>query len=467
MNNSWRVVAAALGLLLSIWAGLVGAAPPRPQLNPQVEVEEEVYQYVPAGNGAGPMWCHGNTCLIRVGDDCFASGLTTVPAAKPLNNCLPLLFFRKDQGGWKEVYRGNGRTREPSPLGLFPGGPLLMSINPTLLTSADVYSGPARPQVLQFDPAQPGQPTRTLTPDWQGSPRFTEHSYRSFAVDGPRRELILLQNIGYTHAEWTFRDAEGHWSARGRLDWPSDPSAEKPQPIRTCYPAGALRDRQVHFFGVGDIVGPNQAWREYKKKTTGRAWDYVFRRLFYTWSDDITTGQFHDWVEVANYEATAGKMFPGDLYLKPGGDVYLLWREQSIDPRLKETFFPEAKQRHRLQFVVLRDGRIVSESSLVVGGDGYDAVRPGTARFQVTEDGRVFIIYHVAGQRGSATPFTENRLVEVLADGTVGDSVRVPLTRPLADFYTATVRAGCRPSRVLDLLGTEGQTVRYARVRLW
>jgi len=120
-----------------------------------------------------------------------------------------------------------------------------------------------------------------------------------------------------------------------------------------------------------------------------------------------------------------------------------------------------------LQFAVMRQGRVVLQSSLVVGGDGYDAVQPGTARFQVTEEGRVFIVYYVAGQRGTAPPVAENRLVEVLAEGTLSDSVRVPLTHPLPDFFTATLRAGCQPSRFLDLLGTEGRTVRYARIRLW
>ncbi len=30
--------------------------------------------------------------------------------------------------------------------------------------------------------------------------------------------MILLQNVGYTHAEWAFRDADGRWSAQGKLD---------------------------------------------------------------------------------------------------------------------------------------------------------------------------------------------------------------------------------------------------------
>ena len=51
---------------------------------PVVKVDESVYRYEPANNGAGPIWCHGNTCIVRFGDEVFASGLETIKDAKPL-----------------------------------------------------------------------------------------------------------------------------------------------------------------------------------------------------------------------------------------------------------------------------------------------------------------------------------------------------------------------------------------------
>ena len=128
----------------------------------------------------------------------------------------------------------------------------------------------------------------TLTPVWHGEPKFSEHSYRSFAADGAGRELILFQNIGYTHAEWTFRDRAGTWSAQGQLKWPWGAEYDQPEPIRVCYPNVAVRDRAVHFFGVSDVVEPYKAWREFKRELTGQQWDYDFRRLFYTWTRDVT-----------------------------------------------------------------------------------------------------------------------------------------------------------------------------------
>jgi hypothetical protein len=273
---------------------IVNGGAPAP-LRPTAEIEEDVYSYEPADNGAGPMWCHGSTCLVHAGDDLFASGLETIPGAKPLNNCRWMLFQRGDQGWRKVCFDAAGRTREPSPLAAFPDGPLFLSANPTLSTDPNAHSGPARPELLQFDIHDPSKPAQTLIPVWSGQPKFTEHSYRSFAADGSNRELILFQNIGYTHAEWTFLDRRGQWSAQGRLKWPWGADYSKPQPIRVCYPNVALRNREVHFCGVSDIVEPNEPWRAFKKQLTGREWDYDFRRLFYTWSPDITTGRFEPW----------------------------------------------------------------------------------------------------------------------------------------------------------------------------
>ncbi|MGC9319520.1 MAG: hypothetical protein ACP5KN_15925, partial [Armatimonadota bacterium] len=65
---------------------------------PVVEAEEDVCTYEPADNGADPLWCRSCTCLVRIGDRLFASGLETLPDAKPLNNVRWLLFERTADG---------------------------------------------------------------------------------------------------------------------------------------------------------------------------------------------------------------------------------------------------------------------------------------------------------------------------------------------------------------------------------
>ncbi len=430
----------------------------------EVEIEEDVYSYKGANNGAGPMWCHGGTSIVRVGERVFASGLETLRDAKPLNNCVPLLFWR-GKDGWVRSYRGDGRTREPSPVAAFPDGRVFLSGNPTL-TKPDIYSGRSRPRVLEFKAVDPAGSPEVLAPKWDGGPSFSEHSYRSFAADADRRELILLQNVGYTHAEWSYRNGNGEWAAAGKLAWPWGTEYETPQPIRVCYPAVALKDKAVYFCGVSDILEPKSAWRDHKRKLTGRKWDYDFRRLFYTWSEDITSGKFHDWVEVSSREETGGNIFPADLYVAPSGEIFVLWTERALDERLREKFFPGEKQRHSLEYAILRDGKVTRRVALVEGGEGLGNERPGWGRFHVSEDGRLFVFHYVGGRNMEGRSISENRIVEIHADGSHGEPTAIKLEKPLSSFFTATVRAGCRPSNLIDVFGDIGGTMRYVRIRL-
>jgi hypothetical protein len=439
-------------------------------LRPVVEVEGDVYSYQPANNGADPMWCRGSTCLVRIGEEVFASGLETLKEAKPLNNCRWTLY-KRTAGGWQlQQADPAGRTREPCPLVALPGGSLLLSANPTLVTDRNAYSGAARPEILQFSATNPKAPFQTIFPVWDGQPQFTEHSYRSFAADASSGSLILFQNIGYTHAEWAFRDGDGNWAAKGKLVWPWGAEYDEPQPIRVCYPDVAIHGRAVHFCGVSDIEEPYKKWRDYKLKVTGEEWDYDFRRLFYTWTDDVTTGKFQPWVEIASRDKTCGWIDPGDLYLAPDGSVHILWTERAIDERLRKEFFPGEKQSHTLQYAILRTGKVISQRALVEAEEGGAAEVPGRGRFHVTPDGRLFAFYYVHGKDAARKAVSENRVMELRPDGTSGPEVQVPLKRPMGEYFTATVRAGSPPSTILDVLGMRAgasNTVSYARIRLW
>ncbi len=430
----------------------------------KVEAEETVYTFESADNGAGPMWTHGNTTIVRAGKRVFASGLETLKDVKPLHNTRWMLFER-DKKGWKLLLKDpKDRTREPSPMGLMHDGRLLLSVNPTL-TEPDAYNGPAEPQILQFDVKQPAAPEKVLKPVWEGDPPFTEHSYRSFAVDGQAGEMILFQNIGYTHAEWSFMDKTGNWSAQGKLNWPPGDYAEPINgAIRVCYPAVQLKNRKVYYLGVSDVVEPNKVWQEYKFKLTGRKWDYDFRRLFYTWSEDITTGKFENWVEISSRDKTGGNIFPADLWEAPDGLVYVLWYERALDERLWEEFFPEEKQSESLNFAIIKDGKVIFRKPVMKGSPGE--VVPGKGRFQVTKDNRLFVFYYVHGGPGD---IKENRIVEISLSGdyTLSKPVKINVERPLINFYTANVRAGSAPSSILDVYGKdEVNEMRYIKVRI-
>lgn len=454
--------------LLGYWASVRvhAARPPRPV----VEVEEQVYTFVPANNGAGPMWCAGSTCLVRVGNKVFASGLETLEGVQPLNNCRWVLYERSEQG-WKRTYSDpEGRTREPSPLVVLRNQEVVLSANPTLGTKPEPNGGAARPELFRFRVSEASRPPERSLPVWGGQPRFTEHSYRSFASDSASGNFLLMQNIGYTHAEWSFSGGQGKRKAHGQLQWPWGSDYDQPQPVRTCYPAVAIRDRAVHFFGVSDVLEPNKTWREFKRQLTGQAWDYDFRRLFYTWTPDVSARPFAEWIEIASRDRTGGFVWPCDLWLSPGGDVHLLWTERAIDERLREKFFPQARQSHGLYYGVLKDGKWKSRRTLMESTEDAPGAIGSAARFHEAPGRRTFVTYYVAGKGSDGASLSENRVQEVFADGTLSTPLKIPFLKPFTSYFTATPRAGSKPSKYLDFFGHrtgESTAISYGRVRLF
>ena len=78
-------------------------------------------------------------------------------------------------------------------------------------------------------------------------------------------------------------------------------------------------------------------------------------------------------------------------------------------------------------------------------------------------DGRLLVVYYASGNGVS-----ENRVLELLPDGTAGTPVALGLAHPFTQYFTATPRAGSAPSRTFDMLGQQagtGTKMTYARVR--
>jgi hypothetical protein len=87
----------------------------------------------------------------------------------------------------------------------------------------------------------------------------------------------------------------------------------------------------------------------------------------------------------------------------------------------------------------------------------------------VTPDDRLFVVYPIVDTGRDGRGMMENRIVEILPDGSSGIPVRIPLKRPFIGFFTTTVRAGSSPSWTLEMLGQRERgpnTISYARVNL-
>ena len=483
-----------------------------------VEAEDVVYSERYANNGASPMWCLSNTCVVREGNDVFVSGYEHLPEFQPLNDCRWVLY-RRAADGWVRCQADEaGRTREPSPMGRIGGGRLLISANPTLLDSDARGGGQARPEIVEFDARDPGRLPQRHLPAWQGEPRFTEHSYRTFSADGVNGEAILFQNVAYSHSEWSFLDRTGAWQA-GRLEWPvygeHDLAPFGATHMRVNYPIVCLRNRAVHVLGQSafdnwDRVRTQEDLQRYTGPNTGGMAGWVFglraRRLMYACTDEIGRAQFGDWMEIDNSFDDGGHVWPCDVHVDESGTVHLLWTRGPMMRSARDKWFPDIRRVSSIRYTRLRDGGITDSRVLAEAGEGHEIdsfseepppgrfyhvygshekvpAGPGiaTPRFHATPDGRLFVVYYVHAGPMDAPEVSENRLVEILDDGTISQPTTIPLRLPLWQFFTATQRAGCEPSDTLDLLGYRlgawspvggsdfaqwDGTISYARVRI-
>jgi len=423
-----------------------------------VEVEEVVCTYVPPGNGAGPLWCYGAPLLVRWGNNVFVSATETGKDVPRLCNTRWRLFGR-DRNGWRLLHTPEAfREREPCPLVAFGDGRLFLSTNPSVAPPGTHY-GPCEPHLVEFSAKNPQASPKSLPSHWEGEPRFTDHSYRGIASDAARGEILLLNIHSRTGEQcWAFIERGGKWSRQGRIRFP----------IRACYPQVALRERAGHVLAIGDIVEPNAEWQAYKRQKTGREWDYVLRRLFYTWTPDIARTDFAEPMELENVDSTAGYIRNLDIWLGPRETAHVLYLKMPVQSALlRDKFFPDKRITTSLEHAVLRHGEVVRRSTLVKRGEGESSEIPGNARFHATGDGRLFVVYYCGGKDREGKTLSENRLLQVLPEKWP-KPIPLPLEHPFTTFFTAAERGGSPPSNVIDLFGSGHQprTLRYARIRL-
>jgi len=456
------VVLVCLAVVLALGGfadSVVGAgAEESARLKCVVQAEQLVTRYAPANNGAGPLWCYGSTVIARSAADVYASTIETGKDVPLLCNTRWRLW-RRSQDGWKIVQSEKDfRQREPCPIAVFHDGPVFLSVNPSLEPPGVKY-GRCGPAVLEFDTEKPGAAPRKHSPVWTPGASFSDHSYRGFAADGANGELLLLNIDSKTGDQLvSCYDRQGKWHARGKITFP----------IRSCYPQVALRSRAAHVMAIGDIVEPVKEWRELKFEKLNRAWDYVFRRLFYSWTPNIRDSDFAVPIEIDSVEKTGGHINNLDLYIDPAGAAHLLYLKRPHHYGfIRDKYFPGRPMTVHLEYVIVKHGKVLSRRTLAETSQGPGQIEPSYARFHVDADEQLYVVLAGTQTKDDKRVFG-NYVGRIVAGSERPAFVRVGLRNPFRTFLTNTPRGGSKPSDIIDLFGLagDGPNLRYARIRL-
>jgi hypothetical protein len=423
-----------------------------------VEAEDVVTKYTPANNGAGPLWCYGSTVIARKGNDVYLSIIETGKDVPLLCNTRWQLWCRSADGWEIAQSEKKYRQREPCPIGIFQKGAVFLSVNPSVEPPGVKY-GRCWPLVLEFNPKALTSAAKTHQPVWADGTYFTDHSYRGFAADGAKGELLLLNVNAQTGDQFvSYCDSKGKWHQKGKIKFP----------IRSCYPQVGLRGRTAAVMAIGDIVEPVEEWQKLKFEKLKRNWDYVFRRLFYTYTVDIRKSDFVAPIEIDTVEKTAGHIQNLDLYIDEGGATHLLYLKRPHQYSfIRDKYFPGQAMKAYLEYVVVKGGKVLSRKTLAETGQDSKGLEPSYGRFHISSNGALWVIAAGTHTEGAERTFG-NYIGRILPGQSRPKFVRIDLKHPFGTFFTNTVRGGSEPSDVIDLFGIadDNPNLRYAGIRL-
>ena len=143
---------------------------------------------------------------------------------------------------------------------------------------------------------------------------------------------------------------------------------------------------------IGDIVEPLEQWRKLKFEKLNRKWDYVFRRLFYTYTDNIRTTGFAEPVEIDTVEKTCGHIRNLDMHIDATGAAHLLYTKQPHQYAfIRDKYFPGQPMTISLEYVVIKEGRVISKKTLAQTPQASTGFEPSFARFHICSEDNILV----------------------------------------------------------------------------
>ena len=161
---------------------------------------------------------------------------------------------------------------------------------------------------------------------------------------------------------------------------------------------------------------PNETWRTFKKQKTGASWDYVFRRLFYTWYARRHAGPTspHRSRSTPSTPPAATSATSTSGSTRTGRPTCSTSRR--TPGRAPRRVLPRPAHRHDARARRDRPGPGLPPDHALAGGEG-SAETPDYARFHVTADGSLHVVATVTGvTTAKGAPFLENRLIRRFRD---------------------------------------------------
>jgi len=430
-------------------------------MEPKVLADEVVYAFPGGTDIVEPFWNTGGTTLVDMGGGIIVlSG--QIPIADPTQtyaNLYPTIW-RRDHNGWEQMrVETMFDTREPVPLARH-GESIYAYENP--LRVVDGKGGTTLPHLARYDSEDTG-----ITPDYipipfiaePQAPLFTLWSYRGIAVDHCQNTLFLTQHTeNYYASLYTLMTPTAQSIRTGKIDYVKEYYIT--EPMRVAYHCTAIHNNFAVALGVTDI------W-EYNPDFLAVRGKWAFRRLMYTWSTNLRDSPLKPWVELDRVEQYGGQVQPLDIYLDDDHRVHILWYRESMDGGLQNAFWSDIPITYELKYGIIEKGVLIHTQTLLYydNREGRFGEYPVKARFQITPENRIFVIFGAGGSVYSLHGY-RFRLTEI-----TGCTHTEPVTLWTSEYFifnfqNTSVRSGSPKSRIANLALWQGGQVRYLRIRV-